>query len=57
MKEMECSIALNVEKDVEVGAKHTKIWTSLMEVLLQIGQETKENSNYCFQGGILRIIL
>jgi len=28
IKEIECSIVLNVEKGVEVGAKHTKIWTS-----------------------------
>ena len=30
MKEVECSVASNVEKSVEVGAKHTEIRTSLM---------------------------
>jgi len=35
MKEVECGIASNVEKSVEVGAKHTEIRTSLMEVPLQ----------------------
>ena len=32
---MERSIAPNIDKSVEVGAKRTEIWTSLVEVPLQ----------------------
>jgi len=35
MKEVECGVALNVEKDVEVGARRTESRTSLVEVPLQ----------------------
>ena len=36
MKEVECGVALNIEKSVEVGAKRTEIQTSLVEVPLHL---------------------